>query len=70
MTARVDTYRNGRKVNGIFLLDAKDQEELNSKIETAKEQIYMLSLQKKKKYLAEEKAIMAMILMVVGWMKL
>lgn len=52
VTARVDTYRNGRKVNGIFLLDAKEQEELNSKIETAKEQIYMLSLQKKKKILS------------------
>ena len=52
VTARVDTYRNGRKVNGIFLLDSKDQEELNSKIETAKEQIYMLSLQKKKKILS------------------
>lgn len=69
VTARVDTYRNGRKVNGVFLLDAKDDETLNNKIKTAKEQIYMLSLQKKKKYLAEEKAIMAMILMVVGWVK-
>ena len=52
VTARVDTYRNGRKVNGVFLLDAKDDETLNNKIKTAKEQIYMLSLQKKKKILS------------------
>lgn len=52
VTARVDTYNRGRKVNGVFLLDAKDHEELNSKIETAKEQLCMLSLQKRKKVLS------------------
>lgn len=52
VTARVDTYNKGRKVVGVFLLDAKNQEELNSKIETAKEQLCMLSLQNKKKVLS------------------
>ncbi|MBU3809851.1 MAG: hypothetical protein H9802_15825 [Candidatus Phocaeicola faecipullorum] len=52
VTARVDTYNKGRKVNGVFLLDAKNHEELNIKIETAKEQLCMLSLQKRKKVLS------------------
>lgn len=52
VTARVDTYNKGRKVNGVFLLDAKNHEELNSKIETAKELLCMLSLQKRKKILS------------------
>lgn len=52
VTARVDTYNKGRKVNGVFLLDTKNHEELNSKIETAKEQLCMLSLQKKKRVLS------------------
>lgn len=52
VTARVDTYNKGRKVNGVFLLDTKNHEELNSKIETAKELLCMLSLQKRKKILS------------------
>lgn len=52
VTVRVDTYNKGRKVNGVFLLDAKNHEELNIKIETAKEQLCMLSLQKRKKVLS------------------
>lgn len=52
VTVRVDTCNKGRKVNGVFLLDAKNHEELNIKIETAKEQLCMLSLQKRKKVLS------------------
>ena len=52
VTARVDTYNNGRKVKGVFLLESKDNEDFNSRIESAREQLCILSLQKKRKVLS------------------
>lgn len=50
--ARVDTYKEGKRVKGVFLLDAKNESEFREKLEKTREQLSMLSLQKRKRLLS------------------